>query len=261
MIIKCKICNSSMNPIFTGKILKKYSIQYYNCPSCQYVCTEEPYWLDEAYEKSINVTDTGILLRNLHLSKISSCILFIFFKKNCKCLDYGGGYGIFTRLMRDIGFDYYWSDPFTQNMFAQGFEYKGDFKDIEVITSFENFEHFHDPIENIDKIFTISKNIIFSTELLPDPIPKPEEWWYYGLEHGQHISFYSRKTIQAIAKKYGIYYYSSGNLHFFTHKKINKMLWLLVCKFSIHIVFPLVCLKMKSKTFSDMRYLIGKMGV
>ncbi len=260
MIVKCKICDSPMNPIFTGKILKKYFIQYFNCPLCQYVCSEEPYWLDEAYEKSINVTDTGILWRNIRLSKISSCILFFFFNKNIKCLDYGGGYGILTRLMRDIGFDYYWSDPFTQNIFAQGFEYNGDLKDIEVITSFENFEHFPNPIENIDKIFTISKNILFSTELLPEPIPKPEEWWYYGLDHGQHVSFYSKKTIHTIAKKYGVYYYSYGNLHFLTHKKINKLLWLLVCKFSINILFPIVCIKMKSKTILDMRYLIEKMG-
>ncbi len=43
-------------------------------------------------------------------------------------LDYAGGYGVFTRLMRDIGFDFYWHDPYTQNLFANGFE-----KDIKLI--------------------------------------------------------------------------------------------------------------------------------
>jgi len=49
--------------------------------------------------------------RNISSSKITAVILFFLFKKFGKFLDFGGGYGIFTRLMRDIGFDFYWYDP------------------------------------------------------------------------------------------------------------------------------------------------------
>ncbi len=45
----------------------------------------------------------------------------------------------------------------------------------------------------------ISRNILFTTTLLPSPMPQPGTWWYYGLEHGQHISFYSLETLQSIA--------------------------------------------------------------
>jgi len=250
----CNICGKIMTPVFTGQILKKYTVQYFHCKNCGYICTENPYWLKESYEKSINLSDTGILLRNIRNSKIVTSILFVFFSRNKKYLDYGGGYGIFTRLMRDIGFDFYWSDPFTPNLFVQGFECQKNCNEIEVITSFENFEHFVHPLEDLEKILSISENVIFSSDLLPDPVPKPGEWWYYGLEHGQHISFYSRQTLDIIAEKYAMKCYSYKNYNLFTRKKINTMVWTGVCKLS-WLLFPFIRLRMSSRTITDMEYL------
>ena len=68
------------------------------CEHCGFLQTEEPYWLDEAYSESINVSDTGYMQRNLMLSEKLTILLALFFDKNAKFLDYGGGYGIFTRL-------------------------------------------------------------------------------------------------------------------------------------------------------------------
>jgi hypothetical protein len=52
----CKICNKANDSIFTLKILNKYEIKYYHCSCCGFLQTEEPYWLDEAYSESINVS-------------------------------------------------------------------------------------------------------------------------------------------------------------------------------------------------------------
>lgn len=122
--MKCKICNSKSINIFNAKILKKYNRKYFHCQNCGFLQTEDPYWLEEAYEESINISDTGIMSRNLSLSQLSTLILFFFFNKNAKFLDFAGGYGIFVRLMRDIGFDFYWYDKFSNNLLARGFEYK-----------------------------------------------------------------------------------------------------------------------------------------
>ncbi|MDH7511315.1 MAG: hypothetical protein QHH04_09790, partial [Methanolinea sp.] len=117
---------------------------------------------------------------------------------------------------------------------------------------------FFDPLTDFQRILNIANNVIFSTELLPNPTPKPEEWWYYGLEHGQHISFYSKKTLEYIAKMFGLNYYSNKNLHFFTNKKINDLSWKLTCKYCNKFLFPLIRKKMKSKTFEDMLLIIAR---
>lgn len=252
----CKICNSLTREIFSGKVLNKYIVSYYICDTCGFIQTEEPYWLDEAYRDAINIYDTGIISRNIYFSQITATILFYFFDKTGICLDYAGGYGILTRLMRDMGFNFYWNDLYAQNLVARGFEYHNDYSNVELITSFESFEHFKEPLQEIEKLFSISKNILFSTNLIPDPVPGPNDWWYYGLEHGQHISFYSSKTLRFISEKYKFNLYSFNNIHLLTAKRLNPLQLSVLCKYN-NISMYFIKRKMSSLTFSDMEKLIA----
>lgn len=249
--MKCRICNNEVGKIFSANVLNKYNIGYYHCDECGFLQTEEPFWLDESYNSPINLTDTGLLQRNIYLSKKVAIILYFIFGAKGKYLDYAGGYGIFTRLMRDIGFDFFWTDPYTQNLIAKGFEYNS-IDTIDAITTFETFEHFVNPIEEIKKIIEISPNIIFTTELLPSNIPEPQKWWYYGFEHGQHISFYSEKTLAYIAKMYELNFITNGRIHLFTNKKINKNYYSMLLKLSKFGLFRIICKKMDSRTLLDM---------
>ncbi len=256
--MKCKICEQENDEIFRARLLNKYDIAYYYCDNCGFLQTEEPYWLDEAYNESINITDTGILLRNIWYSNLASTIIYFLFNSKDKFLDFAGGYGIFTRLMRDKGFDFYWKDEYTKNIVARGFECDSTDK-FEAVTAYEVFEHFSQPTNEISKILKISKNLIFSTELLPIEVPKPEKWWYYGLEHGQHISFYSIKTLRFIAEKFNLNIYSNNrNFHILTKKKINPLLFKLLLKFNNYGIKYFVNKMNHSKTFDDMYLLIQK---
>ncbi len=243
--MRCKICNQSNKKIFSAKLLNKYEIEYFHCDNCGFLQTEEPYWLEEAYSESINISDTGYLQRNISLSKKIAILLTLFFDRNAKFLDYAGGYGVFVRLMRDIGFDFYWDDKYTENIFAKGFEYRND--NIGAITTFESFEHFVHPLEEIEKILTISKNIIFTTLMLPNPVPYPKEWWYYGLEHGQHISFYDKRTFEYIAKKYSLNYIYVDDLHILSEKNISKYM----LKLSRFGFYKILTRSITSRTWSD----------
>jgi len=247
--MSCKICNSETKHIFSGHILNKYNIKYHYCENCGFLQTEEPYWLDESYAESINISDTGYMKRNINLSEKMTILLSIFFDKKSKFLDYAAGYGVFVRMMRDIGFDFYWDDKFTNNLFAKGFEHQKTSK-YNAVTTFESFEHFVNPIKEIENLLELSRNIIFSTELLPNPIPKPEDWWYFGLDHGQHISFYQEKTFKYIAQKYKLNYVNLNGLHFLTENKISntRLKFLYLSKFGLHKIFQKL---IKGKTWTD----------
>jgi hypothetical protein len=258
--MKCKICNYKARNIFSAKILNKYNVKYYYCDYCGFLQTEEPYWLKEAHSDPISIIDTGIMARNIDSSKITAVILFFLFNKYGKFLDFAGGYGFLTRLMRDIGFDFYWHDPYSPNLVARGFESKGNSLKYELITSFETFEHFAEPVKEIESMIQFSDNILFSTELLPSTLPKPEAWWYYALESGQHISIYSYKTLRYIAQKYNMNISSNErNIHILTkNKKINNKLFNLLLKFQRFGLFFYVKKKMKSLIVDDMNLLISK---
>lgn len=249
--MKCKICNSKTKEIFKARIMGNYTIQYYQCPNCKFLQTENEYWLKEAYRNSMNLSDTGILGRNIILSlKTSLLITFLLNKKN-DFIDYAGGWGIFTRLMRDIGFNFYWYDPYTKNELARGFE--ANLKNrYEALTIFEGFEHFQYPHHDFKRIFALSDTVILSTSLLPKPTPEPDKWWYFGLEHGQHIAFYSKETFEYIAKEYGYKYYSDGKyFHILTKKNFSEFLFKFLVSIFGFALLPFVFLLNKSKTLSD----------
>jgi len=222
----CKICLSTVTYFATARVLNKYDVQYFKCPHCGFVQTQEPFWLNEAYSEAIAGSDLGLIRRNIAFSRIAQALITVVFDSNAKFIDYGGGYGLFVRLMRDAGFDYYRLDELCPNLFARGFDADGAGRDqYELLSAFEVFEHLMEPMREIERMLTFSRNILLSTELLPPTQPKPGEWWYYSLEHGQHVSIYSRPSLEVVAEKFHLKLYSNNSaLHLLTDRNIPSFM-------------------------------------
>lgn len=221
--MKCKICGFSSNSFGDALILHKHRVCFFRCEKCDFIQTQDPFWLDESYSSIITKSDIGLVERNLTFAEKTRSLIVTCLDPNQSFVDYGGGYGLFTRLMRDKGFDFYHYDPFCHNLFATGFEAKNKNK-YSLATAWEVFEHVENPMKAIEDLLKFSHTIYFSTILIPDK-PRPlNEWWYYGLEHGQHISFYSLKTIKLICEIFNLsLLYSDGNLHLISDEKINPL--------------------------------------
>lgn len=248
--MKCKMCSSSAALFSSATILCKFSVTYFRCLTCGYICTEEPYWLEEAYSYAITGSDLGLVRRNARLAEITRLVFTVFFGTKGSYLDFAGGYGLFVRMMRDSGFDFKWYDRYCTNLFARGFAADLDNAgNYDIVTAFEVFEHLVEPVSGLEDLLKYSKNILFTTDLLPEPAPKPEEWWYYGLEHGQHVSFYTRKSLQFLAKINGLNFYTNGaTVHLITEKKLSAALFYL---FARHKTASLIAPFLSKKSFLD----------
>jgi len=225
--MECKICLSEAAPFATAQVLNKYAVRYFRCVQCGAVQTEHPFWHDAAYSSAITLSDLGLVSRNVTLARTSRVIIKLCFRADGTFVDYGGGYGLFVRLMRDHGFNFFRYDRYCENLFARGFD--ADLvqtRRCELVTAFEVFEHLVDPLATIEEMLSFSDNILFSTLLIPDHCPKPGDWWYYGLEHGQHVLLYTAKALAVIAKRHGLFLYSKNNeLHLLTRKKVSPALF------------------------------------
>lgn len=247
--MKCRVCFSLLSKAFASANLLGRSVDYFECSQCAYVQTEEPTWLNEAYASSINSSDTGIMTRNLSNVGLVLASLVLMKERNGKVVDYAGGHGFLVRLLRDNGIDAVWADPYTENLVARGFEYSGE--SASLVTAFEAFEHFLNPVEEIERLLSISPNILFTTTLAPRPAPQPSDWWYYGLDHGQHIGFYRVETLHYLANKFGLNLLTDGSsTHFFTKKRYSCALWRLLRRLGQKMPYALTY-GLTSKVWSD----------
>ena len=102
--------------------------------------------------------------------------------------------------MRDRGLDFHWSDKFAPNLYARGFEAEST-EPHDLVTAFEVFEHFDDVRAELDRLFSPGHRFVLISTFLHRG--HRDGWWYYVPEVGQHVSFYSRRTMSFIAEKFG----------------------------------------------------------
>jgi Methyltransferase domain len=219
-----------MEPFGSATLLKRYTVSYFRCTACGYTRTEDPYWLEEAYSDAMNDSDVGMVSRNIALARSARAVIFAFFNKNSRFIDYGAGYGLFVRLMRDKGLDFYWADRYASNMFAKVAEADTSGQSrYELLTAFEVFEHLVDPVSEIEQMLRLSESIMFTTLLMPPSCPAPDAWWYYGLDHGQHVSFYTRRALEQLATRFNLTLYTDGRFfHLLTRRRVSARIFTLV---------------------------------
>lgn len=208
----------------TANVLGRHKVRYYRCPACGFIQTEPPFWLAESYKAPMTSYDLGGISRPTLNSVLTKAVVNWFFDAGGRFLDFGGGYGVFTRWMRDQGYDFFHYDQHCPNLFAGGYEadISGSVR-YELVTAFEVFEHIAEPARTVAHLLSISDSILFSTELLPVPAPPIADWWYYAPEHGQHIGFFTRTALEKLAARFGANYYTSdGPTHLISRRHISE---------------------------------------
>lgn len=261
--MNCNICQSPAREVFRAKILGKYDAPYFQCTQCGLLSLPDPHWLAESYASAITALDIGLLKRNLELREVVTAMARTYFDASAKFVDYGGGYGVLVRLLRDRGLDFYRQDIYAENLFARDFDLQdaGTGK-FELLTAFEVFEHLEDPAAEVEKMLQLSDNILFSTELQPNPHPTPENWWYVLPEIGQHISLFSKKSLEALAERMGLHLLTNGkNLHLLSkRKKAMPLLFRALSYHQIAGIFNRVTPGRKSLLPRDFEYLKRKLN-
>ena len=114
---------------------------------------------------------------------------------------------------------------------AQGYDVEpGKEPCFELTTAFAVFEHLPEPMDEFENMLSFSRNVLFSTALFPEDAPKPGQWWYYALDGGQHISFYTIRALEIVAQRLGLHLTTDGRqLHLLTEKPMPRFLtrWML----------------------------------
>lgn len=214
---RCRICASPTRVLGTLRLLGRHEPRFHQCTGCGFVQTDGPWWLAEAYSDAITATDLGLLSRCRTLTKRIPSVLACTDALHGAVLDWGGGYGTLTRMLRDAGIDCWHSDPFCQNIHARGFDSSLDARPRwDAVLAAEVIEHLADPMSFFAPAAARTDLIVATTEVVSVPAPAFDDWWYWAPEHGQHVAFYSRKSLEHIGTLIGMRYVRAGRLHVWT---------------------------------------------
>lgn len=226
----CRLCSKHSIPVFKKKQLGKLLVQYFLCTSCRSLQTESPTWIEEAYQNLNFAKDTGMVARTLFASHlILELAIAMDFKRDDLLLDHGGGTGLLTRILRDLGLNAFWSDKYAKNIFSLGFEKEiSKVPSPKLITAFEVFEHLSQPKIEIEALLQQSPDfILFSTKLYQG---QDASWWYL-LEDGQHLQFYSKEGLELVAKNFNYHFCTEGSTyHLFSKKRLPSNFLKKICK-------------------------------
>ncbi len=214
----CVVCDSRLEHFADGVVLGDRRVEYSRCSACHSVTLPDPDWLDDAYSDAITPLDVGLLERCVQLANVTTSIVLAERLRSGTFLDFAGGYGTLTRMMRDRGFDFRHHDPYCENIFARGFDGSLDAR-YDLVTAFEAVEHLADPVATLAPVAAITDLLLVTTTLLPDPTPLPGHWDYYAEETGQHVLFLTVPGLRALARRLGMQVTTSGRFVHLLHRR------------------------------------------
>jgi hypothetical protein len=119
-------------------------------------------------------------------------------------LDYGGGNGKTSDLMRQSGWTFDSCDPFGRTNMSPAYEGQYNF-----CSAIEVFEHSPDPVatlrEVLDKASSERVMVMIGTGLCDGIVASETRlaWWYAAPRNG-HVSLYSSKSLELLGAKFGL---------------------------------------------------------
>jgi glycosyltransferase involved in cell wall biosynthesis len=220
--IACRLCGNRSHYRFDKILLYKFNVEYFECVYCHSLQTEVPYWLEEAYGQQAEKLDTGKASRTLeNFFLLPSLFDKLALTLDSVFVDWGGGSGLLTRLLRDVGYNYYSYDLYSKSEFSQGFIWDFLERKVSVITAFEVIEHFPNPAVDWEKLLESKPDYcVCSTGIYSG---QDENWFYLSPENGQHVFLYSAFALALIASRFGYTVYPIGSYLLFCKKALDTL--------------------------------------
>lgn len=185
-----------------------HSVEYFYCPSCGFCFAPGMYiWSIEDFKSKVYNADYALIdpeYVELRPTRFADMIdqLFGAQKNRLAHLDYGGGNGRLSEVLRERGWRTLSYDPLIDA--SVGVHSLGRF---ELVTVFEVFEHvpdMHALMANLDAVLA-PNGLIFLSTLLSDHAINPHgplDWWYAAPRNG-HVSLYSTLSLDMLFGQHG----------------------------------------------------------
>jgi len=184
------------------------TVRYFRCDGCGFCFAPEfRNWSDRKFKDRIYNDDYVLVdpefvaLRPENNAKFVDDV-FGPVRDRITHLDYGGGNGLMSRLLRADG----WQSS-SYDHFVDGPGHVAQLATFDLVTAFEVFEHVVDPLQllaSLSKLTHAQSLILFSTLLSDGHIARGKglDWWYLAPRNG-HVSLFSKTSLTLLLGAHG----------------------------------------------------------
>lgn len=208
----CLICSSDTYVLDD----KQFNIIYHRCKSCDFIYMDRESVVSFKEERKVYELHNNSIEDEGYVAMFNRFInSFVEDVDGKELLEYGSGpEPVFSELMKRRGFNvtmydlhYYNDDSYLNNKY-------------DVITSTEVFEHFLDPMKELEKLIPLLN--AGGVLAIMTQFPKGDEhfldWWYRRDE--THISFFTEKSFSYIANHFNLEIIFTNHKDYMILKKI-----------------------------------------
>jgi glycosyltransferase involved in cell wall biosynthesis len=218
----CRLCGGLTHLSFRKQLLGRHNVGYFRCDSCASLQTEEPYWMEQAYAKDSDRFDTGKASRALtNFFALPQLLQILQVDKADVAVDVGACGGLFARLMRDVGFNFFSHEVMGNNGYNGGYSWKDLDRPCLLITLFEVAEKFVNPAQEWQRLLACNPQwLIGSTDFYVD---QSDDWLGLRADSGQQVFFYSQGALSLLAQQTGRFYYNLGKYFLITRQPLDAV--------------------------------------
>lgn len=213
---RCPICGETATPLFRITVRQSIDTHVVQCNGCTFTFLPQSDWLHASFGDELQREDVGALDRNLLVADFLRPLIRSLSNQDITCVDWGGGYGLLSRLMRDRGINFHNYDEHTKQLFYSPAIATSD-EVFDLLTLIEVSLHFTDPVEDFRKLMSRSSLVFFTCVVPPDPIPS--DWWYLMPRTGQHVAMYPIESLRRIAEILDVGLVTDGRFFHLFHSR------------------------------------------
>lgn len=216
---RCQLCKTSVQFQFSRKTPSNDSVNYFKCDDCGALQTDSPNQNSETSRHSLAFFDSSKAYRALADYFVVRRIHQILgVNQNDRCVDYRGGNGLFSRIMRDTGYNYFSHSSQDNRDNYNGFVWREINRPVRLVTILNHASEFPTTSSEWETIFSTGADLVIgSTPLFDD---QGENWRHLDDVQGQNGFFYSSKSLSLVAYRNLREFYAFNNFFIFTKERL-----------------------------------------
>ncbi|MGO8737697.1 class I SAM-dependent methyltransferase [Rhodoblastus sp.] len=230
--VKCKICGSESH--FAGSTdfwkcggghpfgRSGVPVYWYSCPRCEFLFTDFfDTWSSIEFSKYIYNSDYIKVDPDYGGTRservFESLKPFLLTAPGARVLDYGGGSGVLSKLLREVNIDAVSYDPFSSPDLPGG--------EFDIIVCVEVLEHSPEParvIQDMVRFLAQGGCIILGISLHPQNIKQLGPAWWYCAPRNGHCSTFSASTLATLGRQLGLSFHFGRNAHWCAWRRAGQ---------------------------------------